>query len=353
MEFLPSDGVLYLNVGGKHLRNLVVSLLTLRDHYQGPVAILSGDGLAERYLKGSILDGVEFVPFKREGGNIFYAKTAMHTLSPFERSIFLDADTTIHGDISPLLPETEELINWTQFHEWTTQTGRIQERIKKWRHVLPSQVAWQLATEGVPAINTGVLGFSRSSARMMDEWREKTAQNIGFICDEVCAQLLAFSYPHNVLDARFNCSPRFCWKSHSLSTLVTGEGMTDVRVVHNHGNKGLKPRDRDLQRIWLFNYFRAWEQNVGDIQSWDKGDSKIRGLGGRHPRKYVYKGKTPKRNEGEGKREFANRMVSWLLENQELTKEFSRYLKRKTSHGPRARGRLVERFEKNAFGDWK
>jgi len=287
------DGILYLNVGPKHLRNLVVSLMTLRDHWDGAVCVLSGDGLFEKTVRlEGILGDVQVQPFNYDRaakrGSVYFAKTQMHRLTPFDRTIYLDGDTTIHSDIRGLFPTTPEVVNWTQFSDWTTAMKRIFQRIDKWKDILPDQYAYQTA-QPYPAINTGVLGFSSTSSRMMDAWHDTTRKNIGFICDEVCAQLLAYDYPHCIFDHSWNASPSY--PQHQRPLGIGDEVKYKIKIVHNHGNKGLKAEERNQQQpavrkkqsIWLSNYFRAYRDDVGGISTW--GDSIFPA---RRPAKYVH-----------------------------------------------------------------
>lgn len=278
-----AKGIIYLNVGEKHLRNLAVSIWSLRQEYEGPIAVLTGDDRVETFfdMNDKRLGDFQLVPFeydsKRNG--CYAAKTSMHKLTPFESTVYLDADTVIHGPLDELFPTTPESVVWTQFAHWTTQSKRIRNRIQNegWPKIFPAQVAYQLAGN-YPAINTGVLGFDRTSHKVMDEWNKKTLQNVSFICDEICAQLLAFEYPHNVLDHRFNASPRFSYNALGLDDLST----SDVRVIHSHGNKGLKCSPKQ-QVLFLEAYFAAYADDFAGLQSWDHKTWR----GKKHPSKYV------------------------------------------------------------------
>jgi len=280
-----SDGIIFLNVGQKHLRNLAVSLWSLRKHYDGPVTILAGDDNVEKFigttdsrLGDTTIQPFEFEKVQKRNG-CYFAKTNMWAMSPYMRTIYLDCDTVIHGDITDLWPGTEEVVNWTQFADWSTQTGRIKNRIngEGWPEIFPKEVAYQTANK-YPAINTGILGFSRSSERVMKRWHEETRKNVSFICDEICAQLLAFEYPHNIMDHRWNASPRYSYDALGLNDLES----SDVRIVHSHGNKGLKCGEGQ-QKMFLAAYFEAFYEDFAGLQEWD--DKVAKGM--KHPSKFV------------------------------------------------------------------
>jgi hypothetical protein len=303
------DGVLFLNVGQKHLRNLVVSIYSLRKHYKGPVCVLDGDGETKKALGVDKRAGdIRFIPFDHERiakkNSVYFAKTSMSQRTPFERTIYLDADTTIHGNIEKLYPDVPQVINWTQFSDWNTQkTSRIRSRIQNegWPDLFPTQVAYQLAAP-YPAINTGVIGFTRSSEPFMKAWRENTEKNVSFICDEICAQLLAYEYPHNIMDHTYNASPRFSVDGLGLLDIET----SNVRIMHNHGNKGLKNGSKIVQAIWLQSYFEAKQQSFFGLDKWD--ETVYRGK--KHPRNYLL----PKEATPEMRVEHINSMYASFLE---------------------------------------
>jgi hypothetical protein len=274
MKFLASDGVLYMLNGDKHANHLVVSLYSLRKSgYRGAVAIAAGDEAGRRVASlcraDSRLGPIVIVewncPTRRTHGNgIQYAnKTQMHTLTPFGRTVFLDADTLVVGpaesdDSSPsladMLPDHEQ-VRLTRFARWTSQD--IAGRIEPWREVRPREVAVQLA-RAYPAINTGVVGFARTSHRFMDEWRRATLQRVGFICDEIAAQLIFPDFPHVVLSDRWNASPVYS------NPIDYNAGK--VIVWHGHGFKFHKKEvGRAIWRPW---YEEAIGQNLADIATW-------------------------------------------------------------------------------------
>lgn len=283
---MPNSGVIYLNVGHKHLNMLVVSLMSLRDRYDGPVAILSGGdestSFLNKYVVPDIRLDVKLFPFtySRAGktGSVYYAKTAMGEMSPFDTTVFVDADTLFVGDFSPVFPVDDEMV-LTQFANWTTLSRRIQSRISKWSAILPKQVETQMK-QAHPAINTGVLGFSKKTVAFMDKWRTVTRKNVGFICDEICAQLIYTEFPHRVLDERFNASPVFSWKRHGPHI-----PKADPRILHGHGKKFLKTEPEVQQAFWLPYYRRALQDNVAGIRGWTNDRRRYGGLV--RPRKYI------------------------------------------------------------------
>jgi hypothetical protein len=277
MTNLNGDGVLYTLVGDKHAAQLAVSILSLRDHWQGPVAIMVGDEKAHEFgvrcEKDTRLAPLQLVKWHAptrgqtgQHGTQYLNKTRMFDLSPFSRTVFLDADTLVVGDFRALWPRpnTEE-VRLTQFADFTTTTRPVRSRVEGWRQHAPREVARSLAY-GYPGLNTGVMAFTRLSKRFMAAWREMTARNVCFICDEIAAQLVFLDFPHMVLDERWNASP------------VHGKhlpGDPEVRIWHFHGRKHVR-RER-CREIWLPAYDRAVAENVAGIAEWTPaGDRQLR-----------------------------------------------------------------------------
>jgi hypothetical protein len=196
-----------------------------------------------------------------KSGTQYANKCEMGRLSPFDRSVFLDADTLVVGDISDAFPrEGTEEVRLTWFADWWTTDRRIAGRIEPWRSVALREVARALANK-MPAINTGVIGFTSMSTKWFDAWREMTLKNVGFICDEIAAQLIFPDHPHCVLDERWNASPVYS---------VDGDGKPlrheDIRIWHGHGFKFMKkPIGRS---IWFPVYDKAVAQGIARIDEW-------------------------------------------------------------------------------------
>lgn len=284
------DGVLYLNIGNKHLCHLAVSLLSLRDHYDGEICVLSGDDWFDNILMNEPrLQPLTVKRFVYENRGAYHAKTSMGMLSPFDRTVFLDSDTLVVGDLSEMYPTNDE-VRWTQFSTWTTSGKKIRGRITGgcWPQVFPEAVAYQSAM-AYPAINTGVVGFCDGAYRTMQQWNAKTSEHESlygkrsFISDEICAQLLAFDYPHRIMPDDYNASPSY-----------RGPQRADgVKIWHGHGFKFLKRRNGELEQpwklrceIWLPYFRRALQLGWCSIDKWHENKSVS---GPKHPMYFITK----------------------------------------------------------------
>lgn len=285
-EAAPSGGVIYMIYGKKHNAHLIVSFHSLRNHWDGPVAILAGDEEGEKVAE--LLKAVDpakntiVQPFKRYQssevgrGAGYLTKTMMIDLSPFMRTVFLDADTIVVGDISPLFPFGNgcEMV-FTQFADWTTLHRHIRKRLQSWGDVVPDQVAVQRAY-AYPALNTGVLGFSKTSMGFARDWSDTTRRRVSFICDEIGAQLCFLNHPHKVLRDEFNASPVYSWKwleGDVEHWEKTGQ-FEKARIIHGHGNKLVKrPQGR---RIMTPHLQPLWELNVCNVREYAKANRQWR-----------------------------------------------------------------------------
>jgi hypothetical protein len=258
-EFGPGDGVAFMLNGSGPAVQLLVSLYSLRRIYPDvPVCMLAGDDTArahcEMFLGAAFLTGLNYVkswtaPKGRGKGHI-------HDLSPFERTVFLDADTIVCGKINELLPQagTEE-VRLTQFAGWHSNGRRIKGRTEQYRKIMPQEVAVMHA-HAYPAINTGTFGFTSLSTRYFKELKEICAVFAPFMADELAAQLIFVKYPHMILPDAWNWSPKF------------SQPNDDKRIVHFHGKQHVRPDKSGGHLLWLPLFRELWQANVANVREW-------------------------------------------------------------------------------------
>jgi len=254
-----SSGILYLLSGTAYAARLVVSITSLREHYDGVVEILTTDGKAREIVDRIAADSRLNVRQRhvarrrvRRRKSAWLLKTELIGLSRFSTTVYLDCDTVVTGPVDELfrLPDSEHVIV-TQFCNWVTTGGIISRRIRSWKDTHPELVPPALAFG--PAINTGVFSFTPES-RISERWNEVAhAGKHHFIPDELAMQLLLPEFPHVVLDGRFNSSSRY----GNIQD-------PDTRVVHFHGNRHLT----SAGDLWLKRFRRAFTRNLGGIAEW-------------------------------------------------------------------------------------
>lgn len=264
---MADSGVLFMLTGQKHANVLVVSIHSLRKSgYRGPVHIAVGDEAAQEIAVHCFADErlapLSYKRWKPPSGfrnSGYLSKTWMDTLPPFERTVFLDADTMVVGDLAPLF-EHESPVVLTQFSSWLSNGRKISGRIRPWGDVAPDDVR-EMSGNSYRAVNTGVIAFDRSEAsrRFFAEWRTLTQKKPVFICDELSAQLIYWRHAVVVLDSRYNCSP-------------IHDRREDAVVYHFHGRKHVN-REQG-RKIWLPLYDECVRLNVARIAEWTPGSDR-------------------------------------------------------------------------------
>ena len=226
------NGVIYYSVGAKCLTRLYVSIYSLRKIYPGPITILTETGDpnvdALRRIADDMGCDARPVRMKIPAGpkTVYLAKCRLHEFTPYEYSVFLDADTLV---LRPFMLEMISALNdhdfaITAFANWNT-VGRIGKRINAWRPLYPQMI--DAARDYGTAINYGVFAFRRRSRFMTELYRHALpGRELSRIPDETCCQLILPQYPHALMSHWFNVSCRYD-KPQS----------EEARVVHYHGNK--------------------------------------------------------------------------------------------------------------------
>lgn len=258
---MSTRGVIYYNTGTSCAVRLLVSIASLRRYYAGPVTILSegeeSDVLCARIgeaLKVEVLPwncGVE--PCKNRA---YLAKTRYHEGTPYDTTIALDSDTLVVGAVEGLFDHAEEAsFCVTQLGAWRSDGKIIGGRLRQWSAHLPEDV--NVAIGYGPAINCGVVAFTKD-APIYTDWHSYAVMGRDFfIPDEVSCQLILHRYPHRILDGKWN---RSC--KHDDPSLP------DTRIIHYHGRKHCRPGLPCHADKWVAAYDDVVCQNLADIQSW-------------------------------------------------------------------------------------
>jgi predicted O-methyltransferase YrrM len=253
--------VIYYNTGTSCAVRLLVSLHSLRQHYGGPVTILTegeeSNALCEKI--GAAL-GAEVkrwdcgVP---PGPNRPYlAKTRYHLGSPYELTVALDSDTLVVGGIDELFQlAAEHSFCVAQLAQWKTRGKIIGGRIRQWQKALPEWI--QDALNFGPAINCGVVAFHKD-ARLCADWLDHALKGREyFIPDEVSCQLMLPRYPHHILDG--------CW---NRSCKHDDPSLPETRIIHYHGRKHCRAELPYHGDKWAMAYDEVMRQNLAGVRTW-------------------------------------------------------------------------------------
>jgi len=274
---MMSNGIAYMLVGDKYGVVITVSLFSLRRQYDGPVAFIVGDERAatigSKIAADERLGPIELIrwdaPVGGGKGLQHCNKTRLPDFTPFDKTIFIDADTLVVGDPTDMFPTNEEVC-LSQFANWYSNDRKIKRRTEPWREFAPREVARSQGCR-YPAINTGTFGIARTSTEYLKRWRELSEQNPSFMCDELVAQIIFPDFPHLIFDERWNCSPIFSHDRFGPPNDV------DVRIWHGHGWKF--PRRPLGRRVWVPWYDAAVRANVAGVADWGPDvDGKLRGM---------------------------------------------------------------------------
>ena len=286
-----SSGIIYYNVQTKCMVRILVSLYSLRrSGYTGPVAVIYEEHidrkqqarvlLADWFKREAIRLGAELVQIPHDQ-NVEYAltqKARLWRFTPYDCSLFIDADTLVCQDPGHLLRDIETGPGFAavRFVSWVTTGAKVSRRIKAWECVVGPELT-QAALDYGPAINTGTFGF-RKGHPMLSHWEricvdgyemQKTPPQCPGkrTLDEVAAQVLIPQYKTTLWDERWNWSIQY------------GLAKPDeVGICHYHGGKHLlqdpehRPETHALCDKWREAY---WELRNGSPEyehytEWDR-----------------------------------------------------------------------------------
>ncbi len=277
----------YLLSGKPHLPYLLTSLYTLRNHWDGPVVISAWEESFEMVEamvekldpRGSNAVPMEIHVVKREpvwrGRNDqFMDKIHMVMGSEADTVLYLDADTTTHGDLSPLFEHAERSgFCATQFCGWTMD-GLARSRVEKLRPfpVIPQEhIDHLLQAPTWPSVNGGIWA-AKPSSPVLPEWYNWTdaAKKDVFIADEavlhVCSSVFVPLGEMSILcGGHFNCSP-MRYQPKDLPD-------EHVRVWHYHGDCNTRrnkcPKGYDL---WWPIWQECLDKNIGGCAEWQSSE---------------------------------------------------------------------------------
>ena len=266
--------VIYIISGPGHLPNLVVSLLTLRKHYNGQVDVFvwpESEGIVKQICHDQYLDAgyIPWKPLFHGHSDTYVDKTRLiPSIETKDAVLFLDADTTIHSRLDVLF-DGIELYGFvaTQFNDWVSTGGTISRRIKSLLEFpeIDKELVDAALAKSWPSVNSGIFGAAPDSPvnKLWHQWTY--AARTSFIPDEKVLHLMLPQFgPSNqimvAVGGRWNCSPNY--QPRDLAD-------KDVVVWHYHGDCNLRPdkSPKGAAQWWLlFDHCMRW--NVGHIREW-------------------------------------------------------------------------------------
>ena len=248
-------GIIMFNKNEKCIVRALVSLYTIRQHYDGPITFFietSPNGFKEsvEYFGCNAIELEENTELKT-----LIRKTQIFANTPYDYTLWLDSDTILLGKVDEMFEYLENYdVAIPHFSNWYSDGPIMRRRINNFNGHVPEEV-FKKSLEHNPSVNTGVVAYRKDSPFLRD-WIDLTIKTNGlcFISDEVAFQVLYPSY-HGIYIApmKFNVSVRF------------GNDIDDKRIVHMHGGKHCIPQFPLCKQNWIPTFEKMRETNVANI----------------------------------------------------------------------------------------
>lgn len=258
-------GVIYLNQGTKCITRMIVSIFSLRKHYKGDVTVMLVGPQPLWFLETLGKLDCKCQTLKDDGSRPLVRKASLWRNTPYDLTMFIDADTLIVSRIDDYFDKIEEHKFCTgEFAGWRTQGRTMMGRIRSFAPVAPTYI--QPAIDYGKATNTGIFGFTKDAA-ILPEWESLTRKGAPHnrIPDELACQLLLPRYSHWLAPVKWGVSVRMSSPDH----------YDDMRIVHYHGRK--HAGDWELCALWkqVFWEFCAAYPGLVKHLTGDLGDNKL------------------------------------------------------------------------------
>jgi len=241
---------------------MLVSIFSLRKHYDGNITVFLIAEQPKWFLELLKILKCDNIVLKANGIRPLVRKAMLWRDSPYDLTMFLDADTVIVDSIDEYFDKIEEYKFCTgEFAEWKTTGGTMRRRINSFKSIVPDYVAPAIAYG--KATNTGIFGFTKD-APILEEWEDvtKRGQKVNRIPDEVGCQMLLPKYKHWLAPVQWGVSVKMSQPHHT----------DNMKIIHYHGRK--HAGDWDLCDVWKQQYWemrntyqqfaRELEQAMGD-----------------------------------------------------------------------------------------
>lgn len=234
-----TKGVIYFNQGQKCVNRIIISIFSLRKHYKGNITLMTIGEQDDLFIQSLKPFDVNVLAIDEAGSDPLpplVQKARLWRFSPYDLTMFIDADTIICADISEYFDKVKEYGFCTgEFAGWKTTGGSISKRIRGFATICDEQVV-QDALDYGKATNTGIFGFTKTGCEdLLLEWEKITydgwKNNCSRIPDEVGCQMLLPKYKHWLAPPEWGASVKY------------GE-YSDIKIIHYHGRKHTKDYPR-------------------------------------------------------------------------------------------------------------
>ena len=277
----------YVMSHSPHVPYLLVSLYTLRKHWSGPVIIHAwreSIDLVKRIAQDERLYAValEYEPEYRGRNDQFLSK--IKVAQGWEKSdtfLYLDADSTIHGDLAQLFDSAERYgFCATQWNDWQTNHSTTRGRLETLREfqLVDKAMITEAQANPLPSLNGGVWACKPDSPVLKDwyNWTmQATVPKHTFIADEKVLNVLQVKHSPD----RFCVATGGKWNSSPVEK-YQAKGLRDEEIIvrHYHGDANVrldKHGSSKGYRIWWPLWMWCNHANLGGVRDWhDKTGNK-------------------------------------------------------------------------------
>jgi hypothetical protein len=236
---------------------MLVSINSLRKHYDGNITVFLIAEQPEWFLEMLDILNCDTIELEANGVKPLVRKAKLWRDSPYDLTLFIDADTVIVAPIDEYFDKIREHKFCTgEFAEWKTTGGTMKRRIRSFQSIVPDYVKPAIAYG--KATNTGIFGFTKDAPILEEwEWITEKGQKVNRIPDEVGCQLLLHKYHHWLAPVQWGVSVKMSQDHHH----------EDMKIIHYHGRKHVS--EWELCEIWkqeywdLRNNHPAYEEELG------------------------------------------------------------------------------------------
>jgi len=265
-------GCVYFNFGKRYALHLVVSVHSLRRHYDGPIMVFLLDEPHTRALKRDLEKlGASVVVTDRlsKSGD----RHLVFRESPYETTLLFDSDIIFRAPIDDLWePLEREGALVTRF--FPPPAGRL--IMLKGIAALVGQQRYERAVVRVRDervdINVGVMGFARPRGDgFLAEWSECMEQGRGqdiLLLDEMSIVALAEHHPHYLADEQWNCPADEIYRSIDPAEAKILHFFLDGAIIN--GRRIGRTLETWTGRQW-FEAYRAAKKDI-NLSRWRLGD---------------------------------------------------------------------------------
>lgn len=281
---MASQGIIYQLSGPFTAELLVVSLASLRSSYDGPVTVfctqdvqqiaeqIGADARLNVQLAPTILPRGGYQCFDCEELAVcpkcqqtiemrrphWICKCFNYLLSPYDQTIYLDSDTVVLDDPSPLFTDGFTVARCADLrivdeHQYPRSVRRQFRKFRQFSPILERMIDRCYQTNNY-IINNGMLAFGRNHPMLREIHHLCVGLGSQKMHDEIAIQLIAPDYELNWVDGRWNA-------------LVAYETLWEERKIAHYHHKYYAQMERGSSS-WLPYLEYAVQQDFAGISKW-------------------------------------------------------------------------------------